>query len=88
MFISSTIDSSIVKPQFPLHEISHAYCPVVHLTLCLLHANATAQAIPSAVQSSLVFHAPFDGSADAKVSRGDGKVMTAIRWLGKSLRLA
>lgn len=38
---------------------------------------AYAQQPADGLKSSLVFYAPFDGTADAKLSQGDGKVLTA-----------
>lgn len=50
---------------------------VAGIVLCAFSTCAFAQDLPATLKSALVFHAPFDGNADAKVSRGDGKVMTA-----------
>lgn len=50
---------------------------VAAFVLCAFSSCAFAQDLPTTLKSALVFHAPFDGNADAKVSRGDGKVMTA-----------
>lgn len=47
--------------------------------------EATNQDLTAKLKSALVFHAPFDGTADAKRSQGDGKILTAESLARKQL---
>jgi len=49
----------------------------VAMALCLLPVNVRAQIDRKSLQDALHFYASFDGSADAKVAVGDGRVFTA-----------
>ncbi len=57
------------------------------LFACLLATSSTAQAQAElgGLKSSLVFYAPFDGVADAKIHQAGGKVMTAESLARKQL---
>ncbi len=58
---------------------------IASAVLCLSCTHTIGQDLAASLKSALVFHAPFDGNADAKVSRGDGKVMTAESLARKQL---
>ena len=48
------------------------------LSLCIVGLNAPLFAAgPKGLIDGLIFHAPFDGSADADFSAGDGRIYTA-----------
>lgn len=49
----------------------------VALVWCFLPATVQAQANRKSLLDALHFHASFDGDADAKLARGDGRVFTA-----------
>jgi hypothetical protein len=52
-------------------------CIAAALIFCLLTASVHAQSERKSLLDALHFHANFDGSADAKVAVGDGRVFTA-----------
>lgn len=57
------------------------------LVACFLATSSTARAQEElgGLKSSLVFYAPFDGTADAKIHQAGGKVMTAESLARKQL---
>lgn len=50
-------------------------CAVLALTI----AGAAAE-VPASLKKSLLLHAPFDGSADAKYARGDARIYSAPNY--------
>ena len=55
------------------------------LTILAPSVAVFAQEPTEALKSSLIFHASFDGTADAQLSRGDGKILTAESLARKQL---